>query len=247
LHAYELFVWAPKINWEHIDRIILVSNNMKKNFTKLYPEHSHKVEVIYNGISVEKFQPPPQRMFGLNIGMLCRIHPVKRIYEIILMVYALKKQGYNPHLHIAGDREPGGYFDDYYRAILSLIEKLGLKNDVILYGAVDNASEWLKKIDIYISNSYFEGQQVALLEAMAAGCYCLSHFWDGADEIVPPGNLFSTEADLQEKIIGYCNQPDEDKRQQQSLMRSIACEKFDIRHTIGQINRVIGEYSNLSS
>jgi hypothetical protein len=76
---------------------------------------------------------------------------------------------------------------------------------------------------------------------MASGCYCLSHFWDGAEETLPPDNLYSDEFKLQEKIIRYAALSEAQKDKQRALMRSIVCERFDIEQTKREIHRVIEE------
>ena len=239
LHSYEITFWAPKINWDHVDKVILLSQSMRDKFSQFYPAHAHKAEVVYNGVALDKFHPPAQRDFTFNIGMLCSIHPVKRVYEMVLVIHSLKQAGYNPHLHIAGGKWSDGYFDDYYLSIERTIEKLDLHQNVTLHGHVTETAKWLQQIDIFISNSYWEGQQVALLEAMASGCFCLVHFWDGAEECVPAENLYVTDIELQEKLISYAELADQEKRQQQALMRTIACEKFDAEQQKANIRRVI--------
>ena len=37
LHRYELFSWADKVDWQKIDKVILVSNAMQKKFIKKFP------------------------------------------------------------------------------------------------------------------------------------------------------------------------------------------------------------------
>ena len=94
-------------------------------------------------------------------------------------------------------------------------------------------------MDFFISNSYWEGQQIALLEAMAVGCYCLSHFWDGAEEILPPEYLYATDTELQQKIIEYCELPNGVKWKRQDQFRSIVQEKFDIDQTKVRVREII--------
>jgi glycosyltransferase involved in cell wall biosynthesis len=238
LHSFELHTWAPKIDWDKVDIIILVSQAMQQKFIANYPEHSHKTRVVYNGRSLTQFGPPLARAFQFNLGMLCRITPIKRVYETILMLKTLQEHGYNPTLHIAGELA-----DDlrYAEAVFSLVKKLALEENVIFHGHVTDTPAWLRQIDIFISNSYWEGQSVALLEAMASGCYCLSHHWAGADEMLPAENLYLTEAEMIQKIIKFAEMPDDEKRLRQGQLRSIACEKFDIEKTKRQIRTVIDE------
>jgi len=58
LHSFELYDWAPKIKWDSVDKIILVSYAMQRMFAALYPAHASKTEVIYNGRMLNQFHPP---------------------------------------------------------------------------------------------------------------------------------------------------------------------------------------------
>jgi glycosyltransferase involved in cell wall biosynthesis len=236
LHSFELFEWAPKINWDAVDKIILVSHAMRKSFGEYYPDHLHKTEVVYNGVSLNEFKPAERNEFNFDLGMLCSIKPVKRVYEIVLLVHELFEKGYNARLHIAG--APEGDFR-YAAAIYQLVDRLGLKEAVKFYGHVNDTADWLRRIDIFISNSFWEGHQVALIEAMASGCYCLSHCWAGSEEALPAENLFVTSRELLDKIVGFANLHDVERQRKQSSMRAITCEKFDIEQTKAKIRNVI--------
>lgn len=246
LHSHEIHFWAHQINWSQVDKVILVSQAMQHRFAKRFPDHAHKTAVVYNGVALDKFQRPAQRNFRLNLGMLCRIHPVKRVYETVLLVHKMKQRGLNPHLHVGGGRAESHYFDNYFVAIQRAIERLGLTDNVTLHGEVEDPAGWLRGIDIFISNSYWEGQQVALLEAMAAGCHSLSHFWDGVEEILPLENIYVTEDELLEKILSYCGQREEERRRGQAQMQAIACEKFDAERQKAQIRGIIEEVCQAS-
>jgi glycosyltransferase involved in cell wall biosynthesis len=140
-----------------------------------------------------------------DIGILCHLTPRKRVYELILAFYELchLKQGF--HLHIGGGRHDR--FGDYYTALYALVTKLNLIDQVTFYGHVTDPQVWYQKIDIFISNSYSEGLQVSPMEAIASGCYSLSHHWDGADELIPSDALFFSERELVEKICLYDEMP----------------------------------------
>lgn len=240
LHSFEMYEWAHRINWEAVDRVILVSKAMQQIYAALYPQHAEKTRVVYSGKRLDTFKPLP-RQFSGNIGMLCNLTPIKRVYELILTLHELKQRGCQLHLHLGGEPRKGGEDQRYYASMQRAVEKLGLQEQVTFYGYVPDPENWLRRIDIYISNSFWEGQQVALIEAMATGCYCLSHFWAGAEEVLPSEFLFSTESVLQQKIIEYCEMPEEDKMEHQARMRRIAEEKFDIEFTISTTREIIDE------
>jgi glycosyltransferase involved in cell wall biosynthesis len=140
LHSFELYEWAPRINWEAVDKIILVSQTMQRFFSELYPKHAAKTEVVYNGINLNLYKPPLKKDFSFRIGMLCYILPIKRVYEVILMLSELRKRGYDVSLHIAGNTE----LDlRYKQSVYRLVEELKLSNVVTFYGPVDDSAEWL--------------------------------------------------------------------------------------------------------
>lgn len=241
LHAFELSAWAPRINWERVDKIILVSEAMARQFVARYPQCAHKICVVHNGVSLQRFTPAA-RPSGLELGMLCAVAPRKRLYEAVIMLAGLHRQcDQAARLHIGGSWSDGWESEEYYEALRGLVRRLGLDDYVVFHGHVTDTPGWLRQIDIFISNSYREGQQVALLEAMATGCCCFSHVWDGAEEVLPPEYLYTTDAELQAKINAYVQQPEEERRTRRARMRAIAEERFDIETTKAKIRAIIDE------
>lgn len=236
LHRYEMYQWVDKINWDAVDKIILVSKAKQREFTSRLPKQAPKVVVIPEAVSLDKFQPKPNRFNG-DIGILCHLTPRKRVYELILTFHELTQQSEGLHLHIGGDSRPR--FKDYYDALHRLVQELYLQEKVTFYGHVTNPQDWYHHVDIFISNSYSEGLQVAPMEAMASGCYCLSHHWDGADELVPEENLYYTNSELKEKILDYCEIPEAEKQRKRAYLREIVHDKFDVNKTKIQIRQVI--------
>jgi glycosyltransferase involved in cell wall biosynthesis len=238
LHRYEMYQWVDRVNWQAVDKVILVSQAMQREFAARFPDQASKTVVIPVSVSLHKFRPQAKPFQG-DIGILCHLTPRKRVYDLILTFYELLQNGDNFHLHIAGGSNPG--FKDYFLALHYIVEQLDLRDRVTFYGHIDDTRNWYHQIDIFISNSYSEGLQVAPMEAMASGVYCLSHKWNGAEELLPEENLYFTNHDLKEKILEYCAAPADEKQRQREKMRSIAWERFDINQTTAQIRQVIEE------
>ena len=132
LHRYEMYQWVDKINWDAVDKIILVSEAKKREFIGRYPNQASKVVVIYEAVDTNKFQLI-SREFGGNIGILCHMTPRKRVYELILAFSELTKLRDDLHLHIGGGLVPG--FEEYYTAIHMLVNKLELRDQITFYGS----------------------------------------------------------------------------------------------------------------
>jgi glycosyltransferase involved in cell wall biosynthesis len=246
LHSYELLFWSQRIDWRHVDRIILVSQTMRRRFAELHPAQADKCVVVYNGVDLERFQPREDGDFAFRVGILANLHPVKRIYDLVLSIYALRQQGHPATLHIAGGKVADRYFDTYHAAIIGAIRRLGMEDAIVWHGQVEDPAPWLQTMDVIVSNSYWEGQQVALLEALASGCYCLSHFWEGAEEVVPADCVFVTEQDLHRQLLAFADASPETRRSRRAESRRIASDRFDARRQREDFCRVVESVSDVS-
>ena len=238
IHRYELYTWADRINWDVVDKVILVSKAKQREFNARFPKHASKTEVIYEAVSLDQFAPRPHA-FGGNIGTLCHLVPRKRVYELILAFHELAKRRPDVRLHIGGGPKPR--FKDYHVALHSLVRNLGLQDKVTFYGNVTDPAAWYQNIDVFVSNSYSEGLQVASIEAMASGCMVLSHRWDGADELLPDDCLYYTDDELVERILTYCDSPETERQRRRDHLQSFARQSFSVDATKAQIRRVIDD------
>ena len=236
LHSFELYEWAPRINWKSVDKVILVSQNMRRLFSEKYPDQANKTVVIYNGVRTDKFLPIRKHP-RFTLGMLCGLLPIKRIYEVVLMFKSLRNIYPQAVLKIGGQADPGEF--RYAASLHRLVEMLDLRESVIFDGQVQDAPRWFQTIDVFISNSFWEGQQVALLEAMASGCHSLAHCWAGVEEVLPKENIYITEHELRNKIGEYFEMSESQKEAARQHLREIACDKFDIRRTRMEIMQLI--------
>ena len=236
LHRYELYQWADKINWNAVDTLILVSQAKRREFLERFPGLEAKIVVIPEAISLTRFPYQPQPWRG-QIGTLCHLKPRKRVYELVLAFHELAQERNDLHLHIGGGRAAN--FDEYYLALLNLVDKLALHDRVTLHGAVSQPESWYPQIDLFVANGYSEGLQVAPMEAMASGCYTLSHFWDGAEELLPRPQLYYGDRELRQRILEYADSSDQQRSQRQAALRQIVVANFDVAKTKIQIRQLI--------
>ena len=237
LHSFELYAWAPLVDWASVDRVILLSEAIRRIFADTYPAQASKAVVVSNGVSLERFRPEGRRAFAFTVGMLCGISPVKRVYEMILTHYQLRCLGHPVHLHVGGGIPSGD--ERYGAAVHGLVRRLGLGESVTFHGPVADTPAWLRGIDMFVSNSYWEGQQVVLLEAMVSGCYCLSHGWLGVDEVLLVPNLYTTEDQLIGKIVEYAGMSEAERGRRQRELRDVACARFDLDDTKRRIREEV--------
>jgi glycosyltransferase involved in cell wall biosynthesis len=218
--------------------VILVSQAKRREFSQNFPSQGQKVVVIPEAISLEKFSPSSKEFNG-DLGILCHLTPRKRVYELILTFSELVQQRPGFHLHIGGGAHE--LHGDYYYAMQVLVRRLNLEEQVTFYDNVTEADAWHKRIDIFISNSYSEGLQVSPMEAIGSGCYCLSHAWDGADELLPVDDIYVTDKELINKILVYADGAPLERRIKREAQLTLVRERFDINRIKVLIRQVVEE------
>lgn len=238
MHRYEMYRWIKKINWKAVDRLIVVTEAKRDEFLSHFPEMEGKISIIPEAVSLDRFTPFEKPFTG-QIGTLCTLIPRKRIYEIILAFAELCKEFPGLHLHVGGPEHDN--FVEYSQALYSLVRRLKLQDKVIFYGKVDNPEHWYRNLDIFVTASYSEGLQVALLEAMACGIYSLSHSWEGVEELLPESNLFFSEHDLLQRLKEYLQMSEDERNAAKQQMLSLVSGKSDIQNTIQQIRAIVEE------
>ena len=113
----------------------------------------------------------------MKIITICRLAKEKKISELINIV---KELGDNYSLDIIGDGPD-------FRKLDNFIKKSGIENKVKLLGYKQNSKikNILKKYDIYINNSDFEGFPNTVIEALSVGIPVLaSQSFGGINEIL---------------------------------------------------------------
>lgn len=142
-----------------------------------------------------------------------RLNPGKGHNILIKAISIIKKRGYNVHLTIAGQDEQGG--TGYKIALINLIEKLDLQENVTLIGAVseDVVRTGLLDSHIFVLASLHEALGVAIMEAMALELPVIATSVGGIPDLidhdmhgllVSPGNAI----ELADAILIILNNPE---------------------------------------
>ncbi len=235
LHRFELNEWADRVDWSKVDLLIVVCETKKQEILVRFPELEGRIAVVYGAVDTQKFVPVA-KPYGHDIGILCHMTPRKRVYDLILAFYDAVKMNSDLRLHIAGGMHVA--HRDYYDAMVDTVERLGLNDKVTFYGHVDNPQDWYEKVDVIISNGYSEGLQVSPLEAMSCGRYVLSHYWPGADEMLPKNYLYFTNDEMVQKLLAYFSSTSDYKDDQAKFMRNRVIELFNIENARVQIREL---------
>lgn len=164
----------------------------------------------------------------LLMGRLQRHKNIQTVFRALAKVDIL---GWT--VNVLGD---GPYRDELERLIL----ELGLADHVKFHGWIDNGSaeqlRYLQSASIYITASHFENCPMAVIEAIAAGCYPLLSDIPAHRQLVSENKYYFGANDVQE--LAYKLQTVIVKAEE-GFTDKIDISRFDWKRVIGQYEKVL--------
>jgi glycosyltransferase involved in cell wall biosynthesis len=172
--------------------VIAISSQVLEHLKRDFHVDSRKIHLIYNGTDFVRYREVPsesQRLerlikFGLEknrplIGIVARLSPVKGHRYLLQAIHGLCKEQPLQCL-VVGDGPSREEF-------LSELKRLDLESIVRWIPWVENPSEVLGLLDIFVLPSLQEGLSLSILEAQAAGVPVVASNVGGISEAVIDG------------------------------------------------------------
>ncbi len=185
------------------DRLVVVSENTKKDLVKLCNVKSDKIKVIYPGVDLEKFKEKSS-----NQEYILEKYGIKRKY--FLYMGALRKnknvdgiiKSYKKYLNYGGKNElviAGGKNGEYLN-LKKLIKSLELEGRVIFTGYFpeEDKVSLYKNAEVFLMPSLYEGFGIPVIEAMAAGIPVITSKTSSLREIAEGSGLLVNPEDTEE-------------------------------------------------
>lgn len=169
------------------DRIFAVSDEVRKAFLGVYPECGEATEVFHNILDAEAIRRKAgsgegftDGYDGMRILSVGRLTAQKAFEVSIQAMKLLKERGERVRWYVLGD-------GDQRRTLEEQVRRLGLEEDFLMPGAVDNPYPYMAQADIYVHASRFEGKSIAIQEAQILGKAILVSDCSGNREQVTDG------------------------------------------------------------
>jgi glycosyltransferase involved in cell wall biosynthesis len=219
-----------------VDKIILLSNRIINNFTKLGIKS--KINILYNYHMYSKLNYDfYYNKNKINILYLGSIDKRKGLLDIIYALTQVNKSKYI--FNIAGEAT----HEVVRKKVDGLIKEYNMENNIYFCGYVQGKEkqELLEKSDVLMLPSYGEGLPVAILEAMATGnAIIASHVGSIPEIILHNENGFLVTPGNVDEIRNYINVLIEDNHllnriKQNNVLRS---SDFSIEHFIDNLEHI---------
>jgi glycosyltransferase involved in cell wall biosynthesis len=189
------------------DVIVAVSNGVAEDLARTAGIPRHRVNVIYNPVITTSLlaaasEPVSQHWFCdntrpvvLGVGRLS----AQKNFRLLIDAFASVRREHNARLVLLGEgpQRP---------ALEARIRQLGLENDVVLPGFIENPYAVMSRAAVLVLSSNFEGLPTVLIESLALGTPVVSTdcpsgpreiLRDGAlGELVPPADVRAMAAGI---------------------------------------------------
>jgi glycosyltransferase involved in cell wall biosynthesis len=193
------------------DRVVGNCQAVLDDLIQNYGVQQEKAALIYNGVELDRFQPPaggrdrgalPEAMRSAKavIGTLCALRPEKRLDVLIRAFAEIDAGKANAWLVCVGSGAMEGEWK-------SLAAELGVAGRVHFEPATPDAERWMRAFDVYSLPSDLESFPNGLLEGMACGCAPVASNVGGVPEmvgdagvLVPPSDVPALAAALSELL-----------------------------------------------
>ncbi|MBO8137774.1 MAG: glycosyltransferase family 4 protein [Desulfotomaculum sp.] len=179
---------TEKLLAKKTDKIITVSNQLRRQVVEVEKIPEDKVVTIYNGINLREIDSHASKRklckslglppLGRIVGVVARLAPQKGVVYFIKAASLLKE--YRANFVVIGDGP--------LRNELEIkIKKLGLQDRVFLAGYRSDIFRLLPALDIFVLPSLTEGLPLTILEAMAAARPVVATKVGGVPELINQG------------------------------------------------------------
>ncbi len=168
------------------DKIIAVSEGVKKDLVVNFKLPEEKIEVIYNPLDIERIKELSKEeliehhWFNDNVPIIINVGSLNKpkAQEYLLKAFKLVREKIDCRLVILGEGEKEN-------ELKQLSIDLGISNDVAFLGFQNNPFRFIGRSSVFVLSSIWEGFPSVLVEAMACGVPVIStRCQSGPEEII---------------------------------------------------------------
>ncbi|MFQ5964756.1 MAG: glycosyltransferase family 4 protein [Candidatus Scalinduaceae bacterium] len=186
-------LWLDKKQYtsKNVSKIIAISDMIKNDIIKYHNINPQKINVIYNGVDIQRFKPDNRKEFSkllrekLFIGeefVILYISNNFRLKGLLTLINALgelKKSHKNFKALIIGRGR-----DTSYR---KLAKKLNCLENLVFLGYVNEIEKYYAASDLYVHPTFYDICSLVVTESLASGLPVITTVFDGASGVIDDG------------------------------------------------------------
>lgn len=210
-----------------LDYIFSASHEQKNEIVEMYGIEKAKIIAVDGGFNQDIFYFPEEKTYSDKIRLVfcAKIDPSKGIYELIEVYRSLNLEDITFDIIGSPDKENKEKIDNYIKGDSS-IKLYNVKNQIEL-------GDELRKKDIFLMPSYYEGLGLMAIESLACGLYVVTTEIEalmsllgeeikksGVIKYVPLPEIYDTDKPVKEDLPEF----------KENLKEAILCQVEKVRN-----------------
>lgn len=188
--------------YQMFDKIVCVSNTVRKNFQLVTNGRIKTIDVVYNtNDSHQIVQKANESLIDIefckeeiNLISVGKIIAVKGFDRLARVHKRLVEKGYNHHVYIVGAGENK-------KEIVRYLKENGIEKQFTFLGFRDNPYKYVKNADLYVCSSHREGFSTAVTEALIVGTPICTVEVSGMKEMLGENNEYGVVTENSEDAL----------------------------------------------
>ena len=224
--------------YQRMDKIVCVSEDVKRTLGGLYPALTEKCIVIYNLIDQENItRRAKERLVNrkkFTICMVGRLNPQKRYDRALEVARLLHEDGYDFELWILGE-------GNLETTLKEITKTYGIESHIRFLGFQKPSYAYMRKADLFLNTSEAEGYPLVICEALCLGQAIVATNISGASEILAHSEYGLLTDESVEAIYQGVKRmmTDETLRNHYKEKALQRAAMFDVPATMEQIYRIL--------
>jgi glycosyltransferase involved in cell wall biosynthesis len=234
---------------ERSNELIAVSDFTRRELLQYYKVKESKINVIHNGVDVDKFQPAsdkrkvkaelgfsPDDIAILSVG---RLYARKGLFTLIESMPAVVRKFRNAKFIISGKGQ-----SNEMKKLVNHATRLGVKDNMIFTGYFPDSKlpKLYQAADVFAFSTFYENLPFAVLEALSSGLPVVTTTVGGIPEMIESGrNGFLVQPAnakaLSDRVL-YCLEHPAAASEMAFLARKTILERFDWRLIVQKVLKV---------
>lgn len=186
--------------YRRMDRIITVSETVRKDFINIFHENSRKIQVIYNTNESEEIKKKSKIEIDIfnknefNLISVGSLKPVKGFDRLVRIHSRMRREGIPVHTYILGK---GPQKDE----LQNLIREHKVEESFSLLGYDTNPYKYVAKADLLVCSSWREGFSTSATEALIVGTPVCTVEVSGMKEMLGDNNEYGLVVENTEEAL----------------------------------------------
>jgi UDP-glucose:(heptosyl)LPS alpha-1,3-glucosyltransferase len=217
-------------------RIVAISDMIKKQMIDYYKIVEDKIDVVYNGVDINRFTPTRNEPGGpLKILFSAGNFRLKGLSPLLNALGELEKEKRPFQLLVMGRGRRERY--------VALMEKLNIRDRVTFLGERANPETVYQEAHILVHPTFYDACSLTTMEAMASGLPVITTKWNGASALVSPdeGYVIDEPRNVAALSSAIRDLLDDEKRNQMGKAARLKMEQYTMEKNMEHIERVLQE------